>query len=164
MTIFPLGGLVVYLFLCSFFTYFLIKLRRMLHRRGQTIRGVQLCLNVLPIINLVTSFIVLPKLSKALKRQFEGDTMFEEDGFGKVLGQWLSVLHLFSVFFLILLLLGIHFGAIQRSLSSCSWLGTIVIFIVYWARMERYRVRLFLDDDEKRFRSSVLGSEDLLDS
>lgn len=78
----------------------------------------------IPIFNLIYPFILYPKISESLIAEFDNRGLPRDGDFGKSLGITMGVLSLVSI---------IPF------IGYLSLIGYIVILIIYWQKMSRYK-------------------------
>ncbi|MFT5778605.1 MAG: hypothetical protein ACI837_001561 [Crocinitomicaceae bacterium] len=154
--------LTIYLFLLIYFTYDIAQLVRLLDPDHEVFSKWLVRLHAVPVVNVAIMFILYPRLAKSLKSRLSLVKNYETQGFLKVLGIFLALLHggmitLIVSYFLIELPVTIGFGYL---IYSC--LALLVLFIVFWSRVGGFKQ--YLEREQRNeLDNTFLRSDDLLD-
>ena len=81
-------------------------------------------LMLIPIFNLIYAFILYPKISESVAREYESRGMSPNGDFGKSLGITMPILSLCGFF---------------PFLGSLAGLANLVIWIIFWSKMSGYK-------------------------
>jgi hypothetical protein len=109
------------------FILFLLNLKRMLDQVNPDNRMVppaNVFLMLIPVFSLVYGFILFPKISESLRREYESRGMTMPGDGLKVLGSAFAGLSLFSMIV----------NYLETPLSAVVSIALLVIFIVYWVK------------------------------
>jgi hypothetical protein len=114
--------------------------------KNQQVPPVNVWLMFIPLFNLIYPFILYPKISESLKREFESRNSPQEGDYGRSLGITLPILGVCGI----IPVLGIFAG-----------IGNLVVFIIFWVKMAEFKnkLRAIPKADGVRFSSN----SDLLD-
>lgn len=126
-----LGGLL------AVFVFYLINLQDLLKEcspKNQQMPPGNVWLMFIPIFNVIYPFIMYPKISESIRREFEERNSPQDGDYLKGIGMAMAIITLCSSL--------ISFVSDQSAIESLMSVASLVLLIIYWVKSYGYKVKL----------------------
>lgn len=131
MILLLLGGLL------AVFVFYLINLQDLLKEcspKNQQMPPGNVWLMFIPIFNVIYPFIMYPKISESIRREFEERNSPQDGDYLKGIGMAMAIITLCSSL--------ISFVSDQSAIESLMSVASLVLLIIYWVKSYGYKVKL----------------------
>lgn len=131
MILLLLGGLL------AVFVFYLINLQDLLKEcspKNQQMPPGNVWLMFIPVFNVIYPFIMYPKISESIKREFEERNSPQDGDYLKGIGMAMAIITLCSSL--------ISFVSDQSAIESLMSVASLVLLIIYWVKSYGYKVKL----------------------
>lgn len=158
-----LAGMLIFMILIVIgvillFVFFLLNLQNLLKEVSPSNRLVppaNVWLMFIPLFNYIYPFILYPKISESVKREFQDRGLGSKGDFSKGLGITMAVLGIVALFN------NLKISNALIILGSLAAFANLVLFIIYWVKTAEYKKTLKMSPKGE----AVVGySSDLLDN
>jgi hypothetical protein len=130
-----IGGLLLFVIIIAIIAlivaiFYLLTLQNLLNRvkpENRTVEPSNVWLMLIPLFSLVYAFILYPKISESVAREYESRGLPPQGDFGKSLGITMPILSLCGI---------IPF------IGGLAGLANLVIWIIFWSKMSGYKNQL----------------------